>query len=46
MRIFSSDPVLGVKPDNQYFFTEEPYKAEIEGTYVTNFQGKKRTYYM
>ena len=46
MRIFSSDPVLGVKPDNPYFFTEEPYKAELEGTYATNFQGKKRTYYM
>ncbi len=46
MRVFSSDPELGVKPDNPYFFTEEPYQAETEGTYATNFQGKKRTYYM
>lgn len=46
MRVFSSDPELGVKPDNPYFFTEEPYQAETEGTYATNFEGKKRTYYM
>jgi SAM-dependent methyltransferase len=46
MRVFSSDPELGVKPDNPYFFTEEPYKAETEGTYANNFQGKKRTYYL
>lgn len=46
MRVFSSDPELGIKPDNPYFFSEEPYKAESTGTYATNFQGKKRTYYM
>jgi SAM-dependent methyltransferase len=46
MRVFSSDPELGIKPDNPYFFTDEPYKAQTEGTYATNFQGKKRTYYM
>jgi SAM-dependent methyltransferase len=46
MRVFSSDPEFGIKPDNPYFFSEEPYKAETAGTYATNFQGKKRTYYM
>jgi SAM-dependent methyltransferase len=46
MRVFSSDPQHGIKVDNPYFFSEEPYKAETEGTYATNFQGKKRTYYM
>jgi SAM-dependent methyltransferase len=46
MRIFSSDPVLGVKPDNPYFFTEQPHEAESSGSYATNFQGETRTYYM
>lgn len=46
MRVFSSDPQRGVVPDNPYFFSEEPYKAETAGTYATNFEGKKRTYYM
>lgn len=46
MRIFSSDPVLGIKPDNPYFFTEQPYKAETAGSYATNFEGEARTYYM
>ena len=46
MRIFSSDPELGVKPDNPYFFHEEPYKAETAGSYATDFEGEKRTYYM
>jgi SAM-dependent methyltransferase len=46
MRIFSSDPERGVIPDNPYFFTKEPYKAETAGTYANNFVGKKRTYYM
>lgn len=46
MRVFSSDPERGIIPDNPYFFTEEPYKAETAGTYATNFEGEKRTYYM
>lgn len=46
MRVFSSDPEHGVRVDNPYFFSEEPYKAETEGSYATGFQGKKRTYYM
>lgn len=46
MRVFSSDSERGIIPDNPYFFTEEPYKAETEGTYATDFQGEKRTYYM
>ena len=46
MRVFSSDPEQGIKVDNPYFFSEEPYEAETEGSYATNFEGKKRTYYM
>jgi SAM-dependent methyltransferase len=46
MRVFSSDPELGIKPDNPYFFTEEPYKAETTGSYASNFEGTARTYYM
>lgn len=46
MRVFSSDPELGIKPDNPYFFSEEPYKAETSGSYATNFEGEARTYYM
>ena len=46
MRVFSSDPEQGIKVDNPYFFSEEPYKAETEGSYATNFEGEKRTYYM
>lgn len=46
MRVFSSDPALGIKPDNPYFFSEEPYKAETTGSYATNFEGETRTYYM
>jgi SAM-dependent methyltransferase len=46
MRMFSSDPVLGIKVDNPYFFSEEPYQAETTGSYANNFQGKSRTYYL
>jgi hypothetical protein len=46
MRVFSSDPELGIKPDNPYFFSEEPYKAESTGSYATNFEGDTRTYYL
>jgi SAM-dependent methyltransferase len=46
MRVFTSDPEQGIKVDNPYFFSEEPYKAETEGSYATNFVGEKRTYYM
>jgi len=46
MRVFSSDPELGIKADNPYFFSEEPYKAESNGSYANNFQGRTRTYYM
>ena len=46
MRVFSSDPELGIKPGNPYFFTEEPYRAETTGSYATNFEGEVRTYYM
>ena len=46
MRVFTSDSQLGIKVENPYFFSEEPYKAESEGTYATNFQGKKRIYYL
>ena len=46
MRVFSSDPEQGVKVDNPYFFSQEPYKAETAGSYATDFQGETRTYYM
>ena len=46
MRVFSSDPELGIKVDNPYFFSEEPYKAETSGSYANNFEGKTRSYYM
>jgi SAM-dependent methyltransferase len=46
MRVFSSDRELGIKVDNPYFFSGEPYKAEITGSYATNFEGEKRSYYM
>jgi SAM-dependent methyltransferase len=46
MRVFSSDPEQGIKVDNPYFFSEEPYRAETEGSYATNFEGEKRTYYI
>lgn len=46
MRVFSSDPDLGIKVDNPYFFAEEPYKAETAGSYANDFQGKVRNYYM
>jgi SAM-dependent methyltransferase len=46
MRVFSSDPVQGIKVDNPYFFTEEPYRAETTGSYATDFEGEKRSYYM
>jgi SAM-dependent methyltransferase len=46
MRVFSSDPEQGIKVVNPYFFSEEPYRAETEGSYATNFEGEKRTYYM
>ena len=46
MRVFSSDPEGGVKVNNPYFFSEEPYKAETQGSYATNFQGEKRSYHM
>ena len=46
MRVFRSDSDQGIKVDNPYFFSEAPYKAETEGSYATDFQGKKRTYYM
>jgi SAM-dependent methyltransferase len=46
MRVFGSDPEHGIKVDNPYFFTEEPYKAETTGSYATDFEGESRTYYM
>jgi len=46
MRMFSSDPELGIKVDNPYFFSEQPYKAEAAGSYANTFQGKTRTYYI
>jgi len=46
MRVFSSHPEQGIKVNNPYFFSEEPYRAETEGSYATNFEGEKRTYYM
>lgn len=46
MRVFSADPEQGIKVDNPYFFSEEPYRAETEGSYATDFVGEKRTYYM
>ncbi len=46
MRVFSSDPEQGIKVDNPYFFSAEPYKAETEGSYATDFVGEKRTYYL
>jgi SAM-dependent methyltransferase len=46
MRVFRSDPEQGIKVDNPYFFSEEPNKAETTGSYATNFEGEKRTYYM
>lgn len=46
MRIFSSDPDLVIKPDNPYFFSKEPYRAETQGSYATGFVGETRTYYM
>jgi SAM-dependent methyltransferase len=46
MRVFSSDPEQGIKADNPYFFSEDPYRAETAGSYATNFEGEKRTYYM
>lgn len=46
MRVFSSDPELGIKVDNPYFFSEEPYRAETSGSYANDFQGKTRAYYM
>ena len=46
MRVFSSDPELGIKVDNPYFFSEEPYKAETSGSYANDFQGETRTYYL
>ena len=30
MRVFSSDPEQDIKVDNPYFFSEEPYKAELQ----------------
>jgi len=46
MRVFTSDPEQGIKVDNPYFFSDEPYQAETTGSYATNFEGEKRTYYM
>jgi len=46
MRVFTSDPEQGIKVDNPYFFSEEPYKAETTGSYATNFEGETRNYYM
>jgi SAM-dependent methyltransferase len=46
MRVFSSDPEQGIKVDNPYFFSEEPYKAVTQGSYATDFKGEKRTYYL
>jgi len=46
MRVFTADPEQGIKVDNPYFFSEEPYRAESEGSYATDFEGEKRTYYM
>jgi len=46
MRVFGSDPERGIIVDNPYFFSEEPYEAETAGSYATNFEGEKRTYYM
>jgi SAM-dependent methyltransferase len=46
MRVFSSDAEQGVKVDNPYFFSEEPYQAETSGSYATDFEGEKRTYYL
>jgi len=46
MRVFSADPELGIKVDNPYFFSEEPYRAESTGSYATNFEGEKRTYFL
>jgi SAM-dependent methyltransferase len=46
MRVFSSHPELGIIVDNPYFFSEQPYRAETEGSYATDFVGQKRTYYM
>jgi SAM-dependent methyltransferase len=46
MRVFASDAEQGIKVDNPYFFSDEPYRAEITGSYATNFEGEKRTYYL
>lgn len=46
MRVFSADPEQGIKVDNPYFFSEEPYRAETSGSYATDFEGETRTYYM
>lgn len=46
MRVFTADPEQGVRVANPYFFAEEPYEAETTGSYATNFEGEKRTYYM
>lgn len=46
MRVFNSDPEQGIKVNNPYFFSEKPYRAETKGSYATDFEGEKRTYYM
>jgi SAM-dependent methyltransferase len=46
MRVFGSDAEQGIKVDNPYFFSEEPYQAETSGSYATDFEGEKRTYYL
>ena len=46
MRVFSADAEKGVKVNNPYFFSQEPYKAETAGSYATDFKGETRTYYM
>jgi SAM-dependent methyltransferase len=46
MRTFSSDPESGIKLDNPYFFSKDPHRAEIQGSYATGFVGETRTYYL
>ena len=45
-RMFTTEDETTIKLDNPYFYSEEPYHLEMTGSYATDNQGEKVSFYM
>ena len=44
--MFTTEDETKIKLDNPYFYSEEPYRMEMTGSYATDNQGESVSFYM